>query len=146
MMSWILHRPLPSIVDPKLFHGRNLFYVRIDSIVTESFPCFEQHLNALSSFHLHCLISIDSVFLGHKVCFVFSLSGVLFLSVIAILLGKNSLYIKVSNENFHRKKNLSEGVAGAAFMWLGCLVLSGYLWYRAAHAHEYIDEDQKLLE
>lgn len=37
MMSWILHRPLPSIVGPKLFHGRNLCYVRIDPIVKACF-------------------------------------------------------------------------------------------------------------
>ena len=92
------------------------------------------------------LYQFHSLLVGPKVCFVFSLSGVIFLSVIAFLLGRNSLYIKVSHENFSRKKNLSEGVTGAVFMWLGCLVLSGYLWYRAAHDKEYIDEDQKLLE
>ena len=83
---------------------------------------------------------------GPKICFVFSLSGVLFLSVIAILLGRNTFYIKVSHENFHRKPVLAEGVTGAVFMWLACCLLSGYLWYRAANEKEYIEEDARLLE
>ena len=83
---------------------------------------------------------------GPRLCFVFSLSGVLFLSIIAFLLGRNSLYIKVSKEHFKHKQELAGGCWGAAFMWLGCAVISGYLWHRAMNEKEVVDEDLRLLE
>ena len=77
-----------------------------------------------------------SMIIGAKACFLFSLSGVIFLSIIAILLGSNSLYFKVSKENQNRKPKLVEGVFGAILMYLGCMGLSGYLWFKAATDRE----------
>lgn len=63
-------------------------------------------------------------------CFFFSLAGVVFLSIIAVQLGSNSLYFKVSKENEAQKPKLVEGVMGAACMYLGCAIVSGWFWYR----------------
>lgn len=63
-------------------------------------------------------------------CFFFSLAGVVFLFIIAFLLGSNSLYFKVSRQNELQKPKLVEGVLGAACMYLACAVLSGWYWYR----------------
>lgn len=84
---------------------------------------------------------------GIKVCFVLSVSGVVFLSTIAHQLGRNSIYIKVSSVNFGRKQSLAEGVTVAVFLYVACAVVSGYLWFRADNFRERRDEeDVRLLE
>jgi drug/metabolite transporter (DMT)-like permease len=83
---------------------------------------------------------------GHKICFVFSLSGVIFLSVIAILLGQNSIYVQISGEYSNKKPALTGGIGGAIAMYVCCMILSGYLWYRALTAKEIRDDDMRLLE
>jgi hypothetical protein len=81
---------------------------------------------------------------GTKVCFILSVSGVIFLSIIAYLLGQNSIYIKVNS--VHRKETLAESVTVAAFLYMGCAVVSGYLWFRADNFRERREEDLRLLE
>lgn len=73
---------------------------------------------------------------GAKICFLFSFSGIIFLSIIAYLLWTNSLYLKVNKENTHNKPKLVEGCVGAILMYVGCLGLSGYFWYKAATDRE----------
>lgn len=68
------------------------------------------------------------------------------MSVIATLLGQNSIYIKIGGEYSHKKTALTGGIGGAIAMYLGCMVLSGYLWYRALTAKEIRDDDMRLLE
>ena len=62
---------------------------------------------------------------GVRFCLVFSLSGFLFLWIIATLLGgaKSSLYIKVEGRE-HSKKDLSNGVANASLIYLGMFILT----------------------
>ncbi len=57
---------------------------------------------------------------------MFSLFGVIFLSVVALLLHHNSIYLKVSAENSNKKQELVRGVIGAIVMYSACLVGSGY--------------------
>jgi len=71
-----------------------------------------------------------------KTCFFFSLAGIIFLSVIAYLLGTNSVYLEVSSENSHRKPELVSGTLGAVLMYLICLVISGYIWYKTVTSRE----------
>ena len=56
------------------------------------------------------------------------------------------MYIKVSKEHFKHKPELANGCWGAAFMWLGCALISGYMWHRAMNEKEVVDEDLRLLE
>jgi hypothetical protein len=71
-----------------------------------------------------------------KTCFFFSLAGIIFLSVIAYLLGTNSVYLEVSSENSHRKPELVSGTLGAVLIYLICLVISGYIWYKTVTSRE----------
>lgn len=57
---------------------------------------------------------------------MFSLFGVVFLSVVALLLQQNSVYLKVSVENSTKKQELARGVVGAIIMYIACLGVSGY--------------------
>lgn len=57
---------------------------------------------------------------------MFSLFGVVFLSVVAVLLRQNSMYLKVSPENTFKKQELARGVVGAIIMYAACLGVSGY--------------------
>lgn len=79
--------------------------------------------------------------IGVKVMFFFSLSGVIFLSVIAFLLEKDSLYLVVNKENMEHKQKLAEGVIGAIFLYIGCGIISGYFWFKACSA---IREDSRF--
>lgn len=49
-----------------------------------------------------------------------------FLSVVALLLQHNSVYLKVSAENSLKKQELARGVVGAMIMYIACLGVSGY--------------------
>ena len=71
-----------------------------------------------------------------KTCFFFSLAGIIFLSIIAYLLGTDSVYLEVSSENSHRKPELVSGTLGAVLMYLICLVISGYIWYKTVTSRE----------
>ena len=66
-----------------------------------------------------------------QICFIFSASGVLFLSSIAACLYYESEYIVVAQEYSHRKKELLSGVGGAIMMYLACILVSGYFWQRS---------------
>lgn len=65
-----------------------------------------------------------------KTCFLFSLTGIVFLTTIALMLSNNSEYIKLSGESNNKKEELVESVYGAIFMYTFCLILSSYIWYR----------------
>lgn len=71
-----------------------------------------------------------------KTCFFFSLAGIIFLSIIAYLLGTDSVYLEVSSENSHRKPELVSGALGAVLMYLVCLIISGYIWYKTVTSRE----------
>ncbi|CAM9570494.1 unnamed protein product [Discosporangium mesarthrocarpum] len=65
-----------------------------------------------------------------KGCFVFSLAGLLFLSWLGFTLAAGDPYILVE-ENVATKLSLSRPVFGAAAMYLVCMCLSGYSWFRS---------------
>ena len=67
-------------------------------------------------------------------CFFFSVAGVIFLSIIASLLGSNSLYLRVGKDNTNDKTKLAEGVRGAVLMYAGCALVSGWIWWRQRSA------------
>ena len=50
----------------------------------------------------------------------------MFLSIVAILLRNNSIYLKVSPELANKKQELAKGVFGAIVMYSICLGISGY--------------------
>jgi len=66
-------------------------------------------------------------YLDANVCLWFSLSGIIFLSSIALLLSQNSIYFKVNKDNINDKKDLIRGVLGAIIMYTICLFLSLYI-------------------
>ena len=74
---------------------------------------------------------------GAKCCFIFSLLGIIFLSIIGYLLWIDSLYLKVSAANEKNKPNLVNGVLGAITMYVGTLVLSGYMWFKTPTIEEH---------
>ena len=71
-----------------------------------------------------------------KAGFFFSLAGIIFLSIIAYLLRTDSIYLEVSSENSHRKPELVSGTLGAVLMYLICLVISGYIWYKTVTSRD----------
>jgi hypothetical protein len=60
-----------------------------------------------------------------------SISGVIFLTTIAILLKSDSIYLKVPKENEYNKPVLGDGVVGAAMLYLLTAVLSAYYIFRS---------------
>jgi divalent metal cation (Fe/Co/Zn/Cd) transporter len=72
-------------------------------------------------------------FTGLWVLLILSLSGVVFLSIIAYLLKSNSLYIKVGKENEAKKESLSEGVIGAVVMYALTACVASYYLYKSKH-------------
>jgi hypothetical protein len=86
---------------------------------------------------------LNFVSVGAKICFVFSLVAVIFLSILAFLLGKNSVYLKVGAEYQNNKAELVSGVLGAVFMYLACLGLSAFVWFRASRVRE---DDSRFLD
>lgn len=69
--------------------------------------------------------------LGAQCCFFFSILAILFLSIVGYLLWIDSLYLKVSAENSKNKPDLVNGVIGAIVMYIGCVALSGYMWFKS---------------
>ena len=76
------------------------------------------------------IISKKSTFCA-KFCFFFSISGIIFLIIIAMLLSADNLYLKVSSKNEKNKPKLAEGVYGAILMYITTMLLSAYSWYTA---------------
>lgn len=62
---------------------------------------------------------------------ILSLSGVVFLSIIAHLLKSDSVYIKVGRKNEGRKEILSEGVIGAVVMYALTACVALYYLYKS---------------
>jgi hypothetical protein len=71
-----------------------------------------------------------------KTCFLFSFTGIVFLTSISLMLSNNSDYIKLSSELNNNKEELVESVYGAIFMYTFCLILSCYIWYRKVVVRE----------
>lgn len=69
---------------------------------------------------------------GIKVCCVFSLSGVVFLSIIGAMLLSNTIYLKVNEKNSNRKPALAEGVFGAICIYLAIFGWTLFLWLRSS--------------
>lgn len=72
-------------------------------------------------------LSLDhSSLLGAWCFFLLSVSGVIFLTIIGVLLKSDSLYLKVSKENEYKKPLLGDSVVGAAMLYVLTAVISGY--------------------
>ena len=82
--------------------------------------------------------------LGVKVCGVFSLSGIFFLSILALLFQINTPYIKVSGKYEHDKPALVEGIVGAIFLYFGAFGFCAYLWFRSQSLDSDDDSRAKL--
>jgi heme/copper-type cytochrome/quinol oxidase subunit 2 len=63
---------------------------------------------------------------------VFSIFGIIFLSIVAMLLQQNSLYLKVSAANNDKKQDLVRGVMGAIIMYVICLGVSAYVLFTSS--------------
>lgn len=68
---------------------------------------------------------------GLQFCFLFSLSGVIFLSIISYLLYHNSIYIQVGH-NAKPKRVLANSSFIAVLIYSACCITSAILWYRSA--------------
>ena len=62
------------------------------------------------------------------------------------MLYRNSKYIKVSLENVKSKRDLVQGISGAIYMYIACLIISGYFWYTISNEKKYRDDDLRLLD
>ena len=67
---------------------------------------------------------------GAKTCFFFSISGVIFLSSIAIGVQQNLIDIEIGNNERH-KGEIIEGIVGAILMYVACLGISAFYWYKS---------------
>lgn len=86
-------------------------------------------------------VTIDhhSFFADATCCFVFSLFGVIFLSIMAYLLWIESVYIKVNPANMNKKLDLVRGVIGAIIMYAVCMVVSAYFLISTARSVNLVD-------
>jgi hypothetical protein len=57
-----------------------------------------------------------------------------------------SMYVKLNVEGWEKKKELVPSIVYAIMMYLGCMLISGYLWYSASNIKEYRDDDLRLLD
>ena len=80
-----------------------------------------------------------SLLTGIKICALFSLSGILFLFSISHVL-RNRVYIIRGDPDF------TSGIYGAIYMYVGCFIISSFLWYRSSQNTEYSDDDLRLLD
>ena len=67
--------------------------------------------------------------IGASFCSVFSIFGIVFLSIIATLLHNNSIYLKASVKTGQSKSDLVQGVIGAIIMYVVCLGVSIYFLF-----------------
>mmetsp|Transcript_13465 Transcript_13465/g.12183 ORF Transcript_13465/g.12183 Transcript_13465/m.12183 type:complete len:141 (+) Transcript_13465:51-473(+) len=67
-----------------------------------------------------------------KLLVVFNISGILFLSTIAYMLGSNSLYLKVDATYEHKKPELLFGVIGAIGIHILCLLIGITMWCKTS--------------
>lgn len=72
-----------------------------------------------------------------------SLSGVVFLTIIGIMLKSNSIYIKLSKVNDENKSSLGDTVVNAAIMYLITAIIAAYYITRPPkrHLNHYISKD-----
>jgi hypothetical protein len=61
-------------------------------------------------------------------------------------LEKPSTYVKLNVEGWEKKKELVASIIYAIMMYVGCMLISGYLWYSASNIKEYRDDDLRLLD
>ncbi|CAM9798494.1 unnamed protein product [Phaeothamnion confervicola] len=67
---------------------------------------------------------------GTKVCFFFSLSGVIFLSWIGTMLARSSPYVRLEEESLS-KPQLARSVYGAASLYFIFMCLAAFRWYHS---------------
>ena len=74
--------------------------------------------------------------------------AIVYLSSIAVMLGAPSQcsYIKIGSANKDDKLEMVKGVTQAICMYLVCLMISGYVWYRASNQKKYRDDDIRFLD
>jgi uncharacterized membrane protein len=65
------------------------------------------------------------------VALVLSIAGVVYLSTIAYMLRKNSIYIRMADEFNNKKPELVKGVVGAIFIYFLCACVSLWAIYRS---------------
>lgn len=79
--------------------------------------------------------------------FVFSVAGVVYLSTIAYMLRKNTIYIRMTDEVNNKKPELVNGVVGAIFIYFLCACVSLWAIYRSpSNRIEDYSEDQAEKE
>jgi hypothetical protein len=83
----------------------------------------------------YCFIAYF-IFIGAKLCFIFSLSGVIFLSSIFHMVSSKSPYIKIKQDSVSNVV-ISDGIFGAIMMYCVCVVLSLIYWYNSASARNF---------
>ena len=66
-----------------------------------------------------------------KVAFYFSIVAIIFLSIIAHLLSRDSQYIRISSESDQHKPLLAKGVMGAVYIYMFILCGSSLVWYQS---------------
>jgi hypothetical protein len=83
---------------------------------------------------------------GIKVSCIFCLSGIIFLSTIAMMLWRNSVYIRVSNDSSRSKRELAKGVTGAILLYLLGFLWTSYLWYRSSSGYFELRSIRRRIE
>ncbi len=83
--------------------------------------------------------------IGLKLCVVISIAGIVFLGIISYLLANSSPYIRVSPEYESNKPKLVDSIHGAIFLYVVCLVISCYLWWRS-HFRALTATDSRFMD
>ena len=109
------------------------------STICKSFYFASSTAHKTSSLDINFLLVFLSLLTGIKICALFSLSGVLFLFSISHVL-RNRVYIIKEDPDF------TSGIYGAIYMYVGCFIISSFLWYRSSQNTEYSDDDLRLLD
>lgn len=65
---------------------------------------------------------------------MFSLVGIVFLSILAVLITYNAPYLKISQEKLQKKDELVDAVIVSIGMYIVCLLISAYIWYQSPYS------------
>ncbi|CAM9684069.1 unnamed protein product, partial [Choristocarpus tenellus] len=87
------------------------------------------NIKALRRKQLDATVSYGKAGPCTQCCFIFSLVGVFFLSWLGSMLARGSTYI-IFEEDAPTKLLMSRPIFGAAAMYLVCVCITGYAWFK----------------
>jgi cytochrome c biogenesis factor len=67
---------------------------------------------------------------GVKILTLFSLSGIIFLSIVFYQIKSDYQYLKIKVVSEENLITIGSGVLGAIFLYILCFLVSGFYWYK----------------